>query len=1092
MSEVEARAPTRGRSSARGGRGGFGRGGPRGGRKQVNGTSHDASTMDDSLEDEGELGEMKKKYSAELGMLKDMFPDWTDIDLVFALEESAGDVPAAVDHITQGNVSQFAEVKKPKDRARSKANEPSTAGAADKPAFSARGGRGRGGFEGARGRGGRGSDRGRGGMRGGRGGHATTNGAPKDAGITSVPTTESSAWDTPQAAAETGTSAWDSTTTAAPAASARDATTTDAPKESTEAGQSAWGNVVSSEATPATASEGAKSTLIPEGGAKKSWASMFAQPKPAPVAVPKPAQQAQPKAQPPPAELVASGQIPKSEETPSVPETKEPESVAETPAPVPEAQATPVETPSGQSDLPVPTPSSATAGQEADLTPAHDPLTKENVEHLPDESHPPDTFTAASTTDSQDPRNLTPMPGQQPPIGRPPLGGFATSAQRAANAATAARSASYQRRVQEQQEAVVMPGHNAVDRAAVQFGSMGLNGEPGMDVDEEREEPETRHAPQHSPPSQPKTSLPPAPRQTVTAQEPLPPSQPEGLPTPKQAPGLPPASQQNQQQIQESALGQGLPQEPAQAAPGFNQYGGYGQGSLQDSAAQQQKAYDPFSHQAAYDRFGTQPPTQSGFGALSSAPNDYSSYYTADPQRSAYGGYYGGSAGYGPQDTRTQAQQQQDVGLGQQRSASGFGAGLTDTAFGSQAQQQVGNLASLPTLYRKVQDSEDENERKDLQMKIERLLASQTVSAQSASRKTSSTQAGHPAPVSTSSGIPALGDANNSHFSPFVSPNPKVYLSNVSSKQTQSRYGEAPGSGHNTPNPLMGGIGQQQQQQAAPSSQQSQHPMHQAPSHQQQSAYGGYPYGHPYYSSPYQQAYQNQFGYGQQVGGYGGYPSKQGGMYGAPQGYGSSYDQHSASPANAGAFGQNQQASMRSASGMGSALGGGSSLDDYGRSSAQPASHNQSGGFNGMNDPFARSTSGFGGQAAYGQQQQGMTGGSQDDSLKPFTDSKSGPSPALGQPGRPGSATNSVGGSTQAGMPQQQSHQSAFGGYGSFPGQGSQYGGLGGLGSQQQGGQQGGYGGQGYGGYSAGFGQTYGGYGGSRGGGGWGQSYGGH
>lgn len=680
-----------------------------------------------------------------------------------------------------------------------------------------------------------------------------------------------------------------------------------------------------------------------------------------------------------------------------MPETKEPESVAETPAPVPEAQATPVETPSGQSDLPVPTPSSATAGQEADLTPAHDPLTKENVEHLPDESHPPDTFTAASTTDSQDPRNLTPMPGQQPPIGRPPLGGFATSAQRAANAATAARSASYQRRVQEQQEAVVMPGHNAVDRAAVQFGSMGLNGEPGMDVDEEREEPETRHAPQHSPPSQPKTSLPPAPRQTVTAQEPLPPSQPEGLPTPKQAPGLPPASQQNQQQIQESALGQGLPQEPAQAAPGFNQYGGYGQGSLQDSAAQQQKAYDPFSHQAAYDRFGTQPPTQSGFGALSSAPNDYSSYYTADPQRSAYGGYYGGSAGYGPQDTRTQAQQQQDVGLGQQRSASGFGAGLTDTAFGSQAQQQ-----------------------------------------------------------------------------------------------TQSRYGEAPGSGHNTPNPLMGGIGQQQQQQAAPSSQQSQHPMHQAPSHQQQSAYGGYPYGHPYYSSPYQQAYQNQFGYGQQVGGYGGYPSKQGGMYGAPQGYGSSYDQHSASPANAGAFGQNQQASMRSASGMGSALGGGSSLDDYGRSSAQPASHNQSGGFNGMNDPFARSTSGFGGQAAYGQQQQGMTGGSQDDSLKPFTDSKSGPSPALGQPGRPGSATNSVGGSTQAGMPQQQSHQSAFGGYGSFPGQGSQYGGLGGLGSQQQGGQQGGYGGQGYGGYSAGFGQTYGGYGGSRGGGGWGQSYGGH
>lgn len=196
----------------RGGRGGFARGGPRGGRKAPNGTSHDALAADESLDDQGELGEMKKKYSSELGMLTDMFPDWTDVDLVFALDEANGDLPRAVDLITEGNVSQFAEVKKPKDRARSKAADGfSTAGAADKPTFATRGGRGRGGIESSRGgRGGRGgSDRGRGSFRGGRGGHATTNGAPKESTTASVPTTESSAWDTPAISSESTTNAWD-------------------------------------------------------------------------------------------------------------------------------------------------------------------------------------------------------------------------------------------------------------------------------------------------------------------------------------------------------------------------------------------------------------------------------------------------------------------------------------------------------------------------------------------------------------------------------------------------------------------------------------------------------------------------------------------------------------------------------------------------------------------------------------------------------------------------------------------------------------------------------------------------------------------
>lgn len=1101
MSEVDARPPaTRGRSSYRGGRGGFGRGGPRGGRKPVNGTAGDTSQPEETIEDQGELGEMKQKYAPELVMLKDMFPDWTDVDLVFALQEADGDVPATVDHITQGNVSQFAEVKSAKDRARSKVKEGTvTTGAPEK--LAARGGRGRGGFEGTRGGRGRGSDRGRGGFRGGRGGHATTNGTAKDATVTSVPTADSSAWD--------------DSTNAVTAESTWDTPAEDGTKDVGDTGQSAWGSVVTAETTPAAASEGAKSSLIPEGGPKKSWASMF-QAKPAPVPAQKP-----PAAQPPPAELVASGHVPPAAEH-KVEDLQE----AEPLPPPPTIQEPEVHSVAALSDGATPEQllSSADA-EDLALTPSQDPLTEENVEHLPDESQPPMTHTAASTTGSIDPRNLTPLPTHQAPIGRPPVGGYATSAYRATG--QPGRSASYQRRVLEQHEALVMPDHSAVDRAAVQFGSMGLNGEPGPDVDEDREDPETRQAPQHSPPSQPRTSLPPAPRQTFASQE-L--GMPESLPTPKAAPGLPPASSQNQQQMQEATLAPGIPNEPPQMSQNYNQYGRYGQpGMQQESVAQQQKPYDPFSHQAQptqYDHFGTQsqqapqqhpqqPQSHSGFGGLSSAPSDYSSYYTTDQQqRNAYNSnnYYGGS--YGPQDARNavgQGQGQQDAGMGQQRSTSGFGAGPNDSAFSSQVQQQVSTPVSLLELNAELNVCRDERQRQYLLGEIQRVVsdgARTRYQAASSARgvekdRVRSVQPG--AEDGLFKGqlpdyLTPLTDVTNRKLpSPLYDP-----ISNISNplpKQAQSRYADTMNSGHNTPNPLLGG----QHQQTGPTAQQAQQ-MQQAPSHQQQQpqqqqqgGYGtnpqtGFPYGHPYYNSPYQQAYQNQFsGYGQQqLGGYGGgggYPSKQSNMYGASQGYGmgpqSSYDQHSATPANAGAFGQNQQSTMRSASGMSSGLG---SLDDYGRGTTQQTAHQQhSNAF----DPFARSTSGFGTQGGYGQQSLGPS----EDTLKPLSDNKNGPSPAFGQPGRPGSAANNAGNSAQAGLPPPQNHQSGgFGGYPGFPSQ-SPYAGLGGLGSQQQQqhsqgtmGGQGGYGSYGQG----GFGQTYGGGYGARGGGGWGSQYGAH
>ena len=219
----------------------------------------------------------------------------------------------------------------------------------------------------------------------------------------------------------------------------------------------------------------------------------------------------------------------------------------------------------------------------------------------------------------------------------------------------------------------------------------------------------------------------------------------------------------------------------------------------------------------------------------------------------------------------------------------------------------------------------------------------------------------------------------------------------------------------------------------------------------------------------------NQYSpYGQQ--GFGG-PFAKGGMYNQPHhGYGmssqSAYDQHSSSPGNVSGFSRDTGLSA--------------GLAEYGRSgSTQPSQSQQSSSsaFGGASDTFGRTQSGFPAQnPSYGQQHAGQPG-SNEDSLKPFGDTKSstGPNPsALGQPGRPGSATNTTGQGTQSGLPPPQSHQQGFGGYpghlGGQMGGTSQYGGgLGGLGGHTAGAQS--HQGGAYGGYGAGFGNSYGSYG---------------
>ena len=111
MSETQARQTqsSRGRSSARGSRGGHGgtaRGGPRTSNKPTN-TETKATNDNDMLADQGELGEMKKRYSSQLNTLKELFPDWTEVDLVLALEETDGDLQSTIERISEGKAGSL-------------------------------------------------------------------------------------------------------------------------------------------------------------------------------------------------------------------------------------------------------------------------------------------------------------------------------------------------------------------------------------------------------------------------------------------------------------------------------------------------------------------------------------------------------------------------------------------------------------------------------------------------------------------------------------------------------------------------------------------------------------------------------------------------------------------------------------------------------------------------------------------------------------------------------------------------------------------------------------------------------------------------
>lgn len=853
---------------------------------------------------------------------------------------------------------------------------------------------GRGGRVASEGGRGRGRATERGGGRGARGKstHTATNGTRnKENQPLSVPTEDSSAWDT-----------------------------------TTHDNSTAWGD---SEATPTTAEPtpavaaaavSKKASAAPDSG-PKTWASMLRQstaPKPTPKAkelpVPKPAE---PSIEPlPPVELAPA------EVKPTVAELAATEIARDQ---APPQVAVPVQ-------------------PESALPPTRDRLTENNLEHVVDTSHPPETETVRSeAADSWNPNAsaassaATPLSTtQQHQASRGPSSGFAASAIKATER-TAARTPSYQRRLLDQEEAVRMPGNrDQVDRAAVQFGAFSLNGPVDDDIDGDREEPETRaQPPDDSPVAHPRTSLPPPQPAPIpegfSAQKPaatLPPppgstgtespsnyflwafsanatpaaptapsSQPalasQGMLPPFPRPNPPlirrplivssvPASQATAQNSQQYGLyGQAAPQEPS-AFPSQKQFDAYGQ--QQSTAATSQNPFEgggfPSQAQAPQAPSQQQPgvPGSVPAGAFSSAPADYSSYYTADQHSRAPFNYY--NQQYGQQQQGAQGQQDglaSQQAQQQQRAFSGYNAPQSD------------NLNQYPQ-----------------------------------------------------GGV----------------------------QHTQGRYGAAAAdvqtSGNTTPNPSAA----QGQQQAGQGSQAQSHG-------QQQQPHADFPYNHPYYNSPYYAAYMNQYQGGYNQGAYGG-PYGKGGAYNQPHQYGMSPQVpygHASSPAAAGGFGQN---SLHRGDSAGVAAG----LSEYGRAGSAQSGNQPglgAGGFGGVQDSFSRGASAYQSQAA-GQpynapaSQQGNPPAGNDD-LKPFGDSKTagGPSPSLGAAARPVSATNNA----PAGLPPPQSNQQGLGmsGYGGYPSHVQGHGGLhgnqsagGGYGMSASGGQghnntpYGGYGAQGF------------------------------
>lgn len=52
--------------------------------------------------DQSDSKKLKSRYASQLATLRELFADWSDDDLLFALQEVEGDLDLAIDRISEG------------------------------------------------------------------------------------------------------------------------------------------------------------------------------------------------------------------------------------------------------------------------------------------------------------------------------------------------------------------------------------------------------------------------------------------------------------------------------------------------------------------------------------------------------------------------------------------------------------------------------------------------------------------------------------------------------------------------------------------------------------------------------------------------------------------------------------------------------------------------------------------------------------------------------------------------------------------------------------------------------------------------------
>lgn len=102
MAEIQSRTQnltTRGRGGGRGGRGGFG--GRHTSARRANGDKI-AAVEPIAFDDDGDIAQLRKQYGEKLGLIKELFEDWSDADILYALKETDGDVELTATRIAEG------------------------------------------------------------------------------------------------------------------------------------------------------------------------------------------------------------------------------------------------------------------------------------------------------------------------------------------------------------------------------------------------------------------------------------------------------------------------------------------------------------------------------------------------------------------------------------------------------------------------------------------------------------------------------------------------------------------------------------------------------------------------------------------------------------------------------------------------------------------------------------------------------------------------------------------------------------------------------------------------------------------------------